>query len=107
MILAAAVMYCAVTQGPFAAAGGGKSPVDLGASAYWNLADVRHHALGIGHRWWSMSPFAAGDEPHTYEAGSVHSRTVKVTTTESFRGDTEAATRHIAAKQADGWRGSR
>ena len=86
-----------------AAAGGGKSPVDLGASAYWNLADVRHHALGIGHRWWSMSPFAAGDEPHTYEAGSVHSRTVKVTTTESFRGDTEAATRHIAAKQADGW----
>ena len=46
-----------------AAAGGGKSPIDLGASAYWALGEVRQHALQQGHRWWSLSPFAAGRNP--------------------------------------------
>ena len=86
-----------------AAAGGGQSPVDLGASAYWALADVRQHALSAGHRWWSLSPFAAGEEVE-FDADSVHSRTVKVTTPESFRGDTDAATAHISERLAEGWR---
>ncbi len=85
-----------------AAAGGGSSPIDLGASAYWSLGDVRQHALSIGHRWWSLSPFAADDQ-QTIDADSVHSRSVKVGAVESFRGDTEAATRHVAARRDAGW----
>lgn len=87
-----------------AAAGGGQSPIDLGASAYWSLADVRLHALGAGLRWWSLSPFAAGDEEVVIDAGSVHSRTLAMSPSETFRGDTEAAIAHIAHRVADGWR---
>ncbi|HMS37536.1 MAG TPA: CarD family transcriptional regulator, partial [Arachnia sp.] len=89
-----------------AAAGGGQSPIDLGASAYWSLADVRLHALEKGLAWWSLSPFGVGDDaPQVeFDADSVHSRTLAVGPSESFRGDTDAATRHIAARVADGWR---
>ncbi len=86
-----------------AAAGGGTSPIDLGASAYWTLGDVRTHALALGHRWWSLSPFSADDQV-TFDADSVLSRSLAVTAAESFRGDTGAATRHIAERIADGWR---
>jgi transcription-repair coupling factor (superfamily II helicase) len=89
-----------------AAAGGGQSPIDLGASAYWTLADVRLHALERGLGWWSLSPFGVGDDsPEAqFDADSVHSRNLAVAPSESFRGDTDAATRHIAARVADGWR---
>ncbi|GAA4896197.1 transcription-repair coupling factor [Tessaracoccus lubricantis] len=92
-----------------AAAGGGSSPIDLGASAYWALGDVRQHALEIGHRWWSLSPFMAapGDEdsgPAVPEADSVHSRQLDVSAVEGFRGDTDAAVTHIRTRLADGWR---
>ncbi|HEY0645534.1 MAG TPA: transcription-repair coupling factor, partial [Nocardioides sp.] len=40
-----------------AAAGGGTAPIDLGAASYREIADVRLHALGLGHAWWSVSPF--------------------------------------------------
>ena len=43
-----------------AAAGGGKAPIDLGASAYQPLADVRAAALARGMAWWTLSPFSAG-----------------------------------------------
>jgi transcription-repair coupling factor (superfamily II helicase) len=42
-----------------AAAVGGKAPIDLGASAFRTLADVRSTAAGLGMPWWSVSPFAA------------------------------------------------
>ncbi|SHJ29463.1 transcription-repair coupling factor (superfamily II helicase) [Tessaracoccus bendigoensis DSM 12906] len=91
-----------------AAAGGGTSPIDLGASAYWRLADVRQHALGRGLRWWSLSPFASGEgdserEEVSFDADSVHSRLLEVNPTTSFRGDTGAAANHIAGRVADGW----
>jgi transcription-repair coupling factor (superfamily II helicase) len=44
-----------------AAAEGGVAPIDLGASAYRGLADVRAHALALGQSWWSLSPFASGE----------------------------------------------
>ena len=87
-----------------AAAGGGQSPIDLGASSYWSLADVRAHALEQGHKWWSLSPFAAGDEEEPYDASSVHSRTLRVTHPDGFRGDYEAALAHIRTTLQDGWR---
>src|SRR4029450_10780622 len=43
-----------------AAAGGGKAPIDLGASAYQPLAEVRSAALARGMTWWTLSPFRAG-----------------------------------------------
>ncbi|MEO5852043.1 MAG: transcription-repair coupling factor [Nocardioides sp.] len=45
-----------------AAAGGGQSPVDLGAASYRSLADVRHHSLARGLAWWSVSPFGIADD---------------------------------------------
>ena len=87
-----------------AAAGGGKSPIDLGESAYWALGDVRQHALSIGHRWWSLSPFAADDDPHAIDADAPHSRTLKISASDSFRGDMDLAVRHIKTRLDDGWR---
>ena len=43
-----------------AAAEGGSAPIDLGASAYRSLADVRARALERGQLWWSLSAFSAG-----------------------------------------------
>ncbi len=44
-----------------AAADGGRQPIDLGASAYRTLAEVRGRALERGQAWWSLSPFSGGD----------------------------------------------
>ncbi len=88
-----------------AAAGGGQSPIDLGASSYWGLADVRAHAMAQGHKWWSLSPFAAGgDQDQPYDASSVHSRTLAVTHPGGYQGDVDAAKQHIRASVKDGWR---
>jgi transcription-repair coupling factor (superfamily II helicase) len=58
-----------------AAAGGGHAPIDLGASAYRSLADVRRAALRRGLSWWTFSPFAASDSaaapPASATAGSA------------------------------------
>ena len=92
-----------------AAAGGGTSPIDLGASAYWTLGDVRQHVLARGQRWWSLSPFSSGEdgeeerEEISFDPDSVHTRILDVHPSETFRGDTEAATRHIAARVDAGW----
>ncbi|GAB3622187.1 transcription-repair coupling factor [Mariniluteicoccus endophyticus] len=77
-----------------AAAGGGQAPIDLGASAYRALDDVRDHALGRGQGWWTFSPFqAAPDE----------TRLVDGHATESWKGDAEAAVADIKQAMADGW----
>jgi len=102
-----------------AAAGGGKAPIDLGASAYQSLADVRAQALRNGLSWWSFSQFSAGPdderaEPLYAEDGElvdlsdigvagVEARTMAATTAESWRGDTEGAVADIRRVLADGW----
>jgi len=88
-----------------AAASGGASPIDLGASSYWALGDVREHALRLGHKWWGLSPFSADEAPDAnLDADSVHSRRLGITPTDDFRGDVEAAVTHIRSRMADGWR---
>ncbi len=79
-----------------AAAGGGTSPIDLDASAYRELDDVRDHALAIGHGWWQLSPFRADAA-----GGVLH---LDAAPTEEFRGNAEAAMAHVAERVADGWR---
>ncbi|HQA77356.1 MAG TPA: transcription-repair coupling factor [Propionicimonas sp.] len=98
-----------------AAAEGGVAPIDLGASAYRSLADVRAHALELGQAWWSLSPFSAGPDesadgisPATVESATVSawdvsavpSRTVQATEAPVWRGDTEAAVASIRESAA-------
>ncbi|MFV0407964.1 MAG: transcription-repair coupling factor [Propioniciclava sp.] len=77
-----------------AAGDGGKLPVDLAASAYRTLADVRTDALSGGLGWWSLSAFT--DDPDSSQIpGSVN---------EPFRGDVELAIEQITAALAAGQR---
>ncbi|WP_375431462.1 transcription-repair coupling factor [uncultured Friedmanniella sp.] len=108
-----------------AAAGGGQAPVDLGASSYQPLADVRAAALARGLAWWTLSPFSAGpgsdpstgsrsvvrtddgevvDLRTTVSGTGVESRTIAGHVAEGHRGDTEAAIADIARRVRDGWR---
>jgi transcription-repair coupling factor (superfamily II helicase) len=110
-----------------AAAGGGKAPIDLGASSYQPLAEVRAAALARGMAWWTLSPFSAGpgqdsmadggrgipirtedgeiiDLSDRVTAPGVDSRTVPGQIGESYRGDTEAAVNEITKRVGDGWR---
>ena len=75
-----------------AAASGGIAPIDLGAASYREIADVRLHALGLGHAWWSVSPFGLevdGLQLPTHEA-------------EAYRGDLEKAIEDIRGWLAEG-----
>ena len=105
-----------------AAAGGGQAPIDLGASSYRPLADVRAAALARGLAWWTLSPFSSGpgsaptgelirtddgeiiDFSAQMRGSSVDTRTIAGHTAESYRGDTEAAFTDIAGRVRDGWR---
>ena len=110
-----------------AAAGGGEAPIDLGASAYRPVAEVRAAALARGMAWWSLSPFSAGpidlsatdNGPHEpvrtadgeiidlsaqVSGPGVESRTVPGQVGETYRGDTEAAVNEITKRVRDSWR---
>ncbi len=75
-----------------AAAGGGTAPIDLGAASYREIADVRLHALGLGHAWWTVSPFGI-------EADSLSLPTHPA---EAYRGDLEQAVADIRGWVGDG-----
>jgi transcription-repair coupling factor (superfamily II helicase) len=81
-----------------AAAGGGKEPIDLGASAYRSLGDVRAHALSLGQSWWSLSPFSAGpaDEDFVVPDADLPVLTVDAQEAPVWRGDTQAAVAAVA-----------
>ena len=88
-----------------AAAEGGREPIDLAASAYRALADVRAHALGRGQAWWSLSPFSAGPEgPEEPSTGSVPTLLVDAQAAPVWRGDTEAAVAAVAESLRAGHR---
>jgi len=105
-----------------AAAGGGQSPIDLGAASYQSLGEVRLRTLAQDKPWWTMSPFGITDEVSTgsitgeggstteplrdmlgevvradvdWESGAVESRAVPVRQVEEYRGDIEAAVSDI------------
>jgi transcription-repair coupling factor (superfamily II helicase) len=91
-----------------AAADGGKAPIDLGASAYRSLAEVRGRALERGQAVWSMSAFSAGEgveepvETLAADVSAVPSRTVPAGEAPVWRGDTEAATASMRASVSAG-----
>ncbi len=83
-----------------AAAGGGQTPIDLGAAAYRTLADVRAHAIRLGLPWWSVSPYGADEELTDAEPG-VETRTVGARPADSYRGDTQRAMADLKGWLAD------
>jgi transcription-repair coupling factor (superfamily II helicase) len=76
-----------------AAADGAKAPIDLGASAYRSLGDVRTAALADGLSWWSLSSFA--EDPASRHVDAVGG--------DSFRGDTSGALQAMSDAVAAGW----
>lgn len=91
-----------------AAATGGKAPIDLGASAYQLLGDVRAHALGRGQGWWSLSSFAANPDASEIEADAslagVPSRHLDLTDTSSWHGNVDGFIDQIKRDISEGWR---
>jgi len=75
------------------AAAGGTAPVDLGATAYRDLGDVRHAALAAGRSWWTLSPLVSGPDEDIPDIAAV----------DSYRGDAERAAAEIGAAVRDGW----
>jgi transcription-repair coupling factor (superfamily II helicase) len=76
-----------------AAAGGGKSPLDLGRSAYRDLADVANHARGTGHPWWTLSQLTTPDESVVR---------LDIRPVEGYRGDVTRAFADLRAHTATG-----
>jgi len=93
-----------------AAAGGGQSPIDLGAASYREVADVRGSAIERNLGWWTVSPFGI-ESPESgvmndvdVLAGAVPSRALSVQGAEAYRGDIEKAIADIRGWLAEGYR---
>lgn len=105
-----------------AAAGGGHSPIDLGAAAYRTLADVRAHTITLGLPWWSVSSFGVDDETarpapdldaDLYDVdlgddlvttGAVETRMLDARPADAYRGDTSRAVADLRGWLATGGR---
>ena len=82
------------------AASGGESPIDLGASAYMSISDLRSIASRRGMPWWGLTPFSPGEADTPEEDDSVM---VGAVSADSYRGDTERALADIKGWLHDGW----
>ncbi|HET9141060.1 transcription-repair coupling factor [Actinophytocola sp.] len=76
-----------------AAAGGGKAPIDLGASAYRDLADVAGHARDTGRAWWTLSQLTTPDDTVLR---------LDLSAVDSYRGDVARAFADLRAHTASG-----
>ncbi|MFC7220739.1 transcription-repair coupling factor [Streptomyces polyrhachis] len=84
-----------------ASAGGGEAPVDVGAASLRGIADVRDRARELGMMWWTVSPFAAGEDGEDGEDDTVH---LGFQAPELYRGDTGRALADTRRLLAEGWR---
>ncbi len=75
------------------AAAGGQAPIDLGASAYRNLAEIAKHAQETKRPWWTLTQLAS-DDPDVYR--------VSVEAAPAYRGEVERATTDLRAHTAGG-----
>jgi len=80
------------------AATGGAAPVDLGAAAYRELADVRDTAGGLGLPWWTVTPFTVDDE---LAPGAIQ---VPARSAVEYRGEAGRALDDLRGWSRDGWR---
>ncbi len=75
------------------AAAGGQAPIDLGASAYQDLAEIAKHAQETKRPWWTLTQLAS-DDPDVYR--------VSVEAAPNYRGEVERATTDLRAHTAAG-----
>ncbi|MFK0245650.1 transcription-repair coupling factor [Amycolatopsis azurea] len=75
------------------AAAGGQAPIDLGASAYRDLAEIAKHAQETKRPWWTLTQLAS-DDPDVYR--------VSVESAPNYRGEVERATTDLRAHTAAG-----
>jgi transcription-repair coupling factor (superfamily II helicase) len=75
------------------AASGGKSPLDLGASAYRELGEVARHARDSGRPWWTLSQLTTPDENVVR---------LDIAAVEGYRGDVTRAFADLRAHTATG-----
>ncbi|MCP2253221.1 transcription-repair coupling factor (superfamily II helicase) [Prauserella aidingensis] len=74
------------------AADGGRAPIDLGASAYRGLGEVRTHATESNRAWWTLSQLTSEDD-------AVH---VAVEQAPSYHGELEKVVADLRAHTAAG-----
>ena len=76
------------------AAGGGTSPIDLGASAYKTIEEVHATAIAAGQTWWDLDPLGGeGQEELTVDAQAV----------DQYVGDPDRLMRDIRDYTGQGW----
>ncbi|MFI9451667.1 transcription-repair coupling factor [Amycolatopsis sp. NPDC052450] len=75
------------------AAAGGQAPIDLGASAYQDLAEIAKHAQETKRPWWTLTQLAS-DDPDVYR--------VSIEAAPNYRGEVERATTDLRAHTAAG-----
>jgi len=84
--------------------GPGSAPIDLGASAYRDLGDVRAVAAKTGRPWWTLSSLATDpdveDDSHTRDGARV--LRPGFTGVEAYRGDVPRAAADLRALAAAG-----
>ncbi|GAB3452337.1 transcription-repair coupling factor [Streptomonospora sediminis] len=97
------------------AASGGEAPIDLGASAYKSIAEVRADADSLGLPWWSLSPFDSGAGSAVPPAdqtgadddfgGGVSETVLEMgaAAADTYRGDTERALADVKSWLHDNW----
>ncbi|WP_326838065.1 transcription-repair coupling factor [Amycolatopsis rhabdoformis] len=77
------------------AAAGGQAPIDLGASAYRDLAEIAAHAQDTKRSWWTITQLSSED-PDVYRVG--------IEAAPAYRGEFERAMTdlraHVAARGA-------
>jgi len=104
-----------------AAAGGGKTPIDLDAASLRSLGAVRDAARGRGLPWWSVSSFTvdtelsefavpgdpAGGDGSNGDLGDIIERddteTLEIEAAPEYRGETERAIEDIRNWLREGW----
>ncbi|RBM10645.1 transcription-repair coupling factor [Prauserella sp. PE36] len=74
------------------AAGGGAAPIDLGASAYRSLSEVRTHAADTGRKWWTLSQLTSEQDVHH----------VAIEGAPAYRGELERVSTDLRAHTAAG-----
>ncbi|KRC66296.1 transcription-repair coupling factor [Aeromicrobium sp. Root236] len=79
-----------------AAATGAEAPIDLGSAAFRTLEDVQLETLGLGHTWFTVSPFGLDTDDQT--------RAVEMEAAAAYRGDTTSALEDIKKWVAAGMR---
>ena len=75
------------------AASGGKSPLDLGASAYRGLGEIAQHARDTNHPWWTLSQLTTPDEDVV---------SLDIAAVAGYRGDVTRAFADLRAHTATG-----